>query len=105
MRERKSIMEDKAQAFIVVPGGIGTYEELYEVLTLRQLGCMDKTIVLLNFNGFYDEMLAALDGAISKGFVTPQCRSLFTCVNDWRQAVLLAEKASSVPEVEQLKRG
>ncbi len=105
MRERKAIMEDRADSFIVVPGGIGTYEELYEILTLKQLGQLDKTIVILNFDGFYNDMLAALDGAIEKNFVTRKCRSLFICVNDWREAVLAAEEECAAVTVSELKKG
>ncbi len=105
MRERKAIMEERADSFIVTPGGIGTYEELYEILTLKQLGQLDKTIVILNINGFYNDMLAALEGAIGKSFVTEKCRTLFTCVDDWRLAVLSAEEKCDTVSVSEMKKG
>lgn len=105
MRERKALMEERADAFIVVPGGIGTYEELFEILTLRQLGRLDKTIVLVNLFGFYDGILAAMDSSIDKGFVTPKCRELFTLVSDCKEAVLAAEERKNTPSVSELKRG
>lgn len=92
MRERKQIMEDTADAFIVVPGGIGTYEELFEILTLKQLGRHRKPIVIYNINGFYDEMLTAVDTAIKKGFISENCLGLFVCTKDGKKAVDCVEK-------------
>ncbi len=106
MHERKTLMEEKADAFIIVPGGIGTYEEMFEILTLKQLGRLNKNIVMLNFNGFYNDMLAALDRAIARGFVTDKCRSLFRRTDDYREAVLLAESAETERyHVSELKKG
>lgn len=105
MRERKAVMEEKADAFIVVPGGIGTYEELFEILTLKQLGRLDKTIVVLNLGGFYDNMLTALEGAVAEGFITEQCRSLYKVTDDPDRAVLLAEDFDPAAPVRELKKG
>ena len=105
MRERKSIMEDSADAFIVVPGGIGTYEELFEILTLKQLGQLDKTIVVLNLNSFYDNMLTALEGAMAENFITEKCRSIYKVTDDWQRAVLLAEDFDPTAPVSELKMG
>ena len=106
MRERKAIMEDRADAFIVVPGGIGTYEELYEILTLKQLGCLDKTIVIFNYNGYYNDMLSAMNRSISKGFIADKCRSLYKQATEFEEAVFYAEE---LPEnnysVNELKKG
>ncbi len=60
MRERKQLMEDLSDAFIVTPGGIGTLEEFFEIFTLRHLGRIQKRIAVLNTDGFYDSLLALL---------------------------------------------
>lgn len=77
MRERKRIMEERADAFIVTPGGIGTYEEFYEILCATQLGQLNKPIALLNTLGFYDPTIRMLEYAIEKGFVHAECRVLY----------------------------
>ncbi len=106
MHQRKALMEEKADAFIVVPGGIGTYEEMFEILTLKQLGRLNKNIVMLNFNGFYNDLLTALNHAISRDFITDKCRSLFRITDDYKKAVHLAEEAETERyNVSELKRG
>lgn len=77
MRERKAVMEDRADAFIVAPGGIGTFEEFFEVFTLKQLGRHNKAIVILNINGYYDAMLKMLEVATEHRFVRAACSRLF----------------------------
>lgn len=77
MRERKRIMEDRADAFIVVPGGIGTFEEFFEIFTLKQLERHNKAIAVFNLNGYYDDMLNMLDKAIEKNFLREACRRLY----------------------------
>lgn len=72
MRERKQIMEDRSQAFIVLPGGIGTFEEFFEILTLRQLKRHDKPIILYNVNGYYEQIRKLLCHAVEEGFMTRQ---------------------------------
>ncbi len=68
MAERKTAMEAAAEGFLVLPGGIGTMEEFFEVLTQRQLGLHGKPIVLLNTKGFYDRLAALLQGMAEEGF-------------------------------------
>ena len=82
MRERKQILEDEADAFVAVPGGIGTFDELFEILTLRQLGRHGKPIVLLNLRGYFDPLLALLDKAIEEGFLKEECRALWAAFSD-----------------------
>lgn len=77
MRERKRIMEDMADAFVIVPGGIGTFEEFFEVLTLKQLERHNKAIAILNIDGYYDDMLNMLEKAIEKKFFREACRLLY----------------------------
>lgn len=76
MRERKSIMEEKAEAFIMTPGGIGTFEEFYEILTLRQLGRHNKPIAILNTKNYYAPLMQMQEQAVEQGFLKPECRAL-----------------------------
>lgn len=77
MRERKQIMEDDADAFIITPGGVGTFEELFEVVTLKQLNRHDKAIVFLNTEGYYDELEKFMHVACERKFITPSCLKLY----------------------------
>lgn len=77
MRDRKKYMEDNSDAFIVAPGGIGTYEEFFEVLTLKQLARHAKPIALFNVNGFFDTLNTLLTENIEEGFVRPQTAELY----------------------------
>ena len=69
MHERKRIMAEHADAFLALPGGIGTLEEFFEVWTWRQLGYHNKPVGLLNMDGFYDSLLTFLNSAVSSGFM------------------------------------
>jgi hypothetical protein len=82
MRERKAIMEDDADAFIVVPGGVGTFEELYEIITLKQLNRHDKAIVLYNIDNYYDGLQSFMKMSADKKFLTPSCLKLYEVMND-----------------------
>ncbi len=77
MRERKAIMEDVSDIFVVVPGGIGTFEELFEVLTLKQLNRHDKGIVIFDIDGYYDGMEIFMETAYKRKFITEKCRHLY----------------------------
>jgi len=70
MHERKRIMAEHADAFLALPGGIGTLEEFFEVWTWRQLGYHDKPVGLLNMNGYYDSLLEFLQTSVSSGFMS-----------------------------------
>ena len=70
MHERKALMAERSDAFLALPGGIGTFEELFEVWTWRQLGYHDKPIGLLNVAGYYDAMLAFLRSSAASGFMS-----------------------------------
>jgi len=69
MHERKAIMAERADAFIVLPGGLGTLDETFEILTWAQLGLHDKPIGILNVNGFFDGLLAHIDHTRKSGFI------------------------------------
>lgn len=71
MHVRKQMMAERAHAFIALPGGLGTFEELFEVWTWRQLGYHSRPIALLNTGGYYDRLLAFLQDTVAQGFVAP----------------------------------
>jgi uncharacterized protein (TIGR00730 family) len=76
MHVRKRMMAERADAFIALPGGIGTFEELYEVWTWRQLGYHDKPIGILNVAGFYNRLLAFMDQTVEQGFLDADQRAV-----------------------------
>lgn len=76
MHERKAMMAELSDAFIALPGGIGTFEEFFEVLTWSQLGFHAKPCGLLNVAGYYDQLLAFLDHSTAQGFIHPEHRSM-----------------------------
>lgn len=69
MRERKQLLEEMSDAFIITPGGIGTFDEFFEIYTLRQLGVHKKPIAIFNTNGYYDSLIDMLNNAIDKSFM------------------------------------
>ena len=97
MRERKALMEEHSEAFIVLPGGIGTYEEFFEMLTLKQLGRHNKPMVMLNTRNYYGPMAAMLQNTVDEGFMSASCMELFGVCNTPEEAldyVLTAETVS-----------
>ena len=70
MHERKLLMQNRSDAFITMPGGIGTMEELFEILTWLQLGLHSKPIGLLNVNHYYDDLIVMLQKMVEKGFLS-----------------------------------
>ena len=95
MHERKLAMADRSQAFISLPGGVGTLEELFEALTWTQLGLHDKPVGLLDVNGFFGRLLGFLDDAVDSGFVRPVHRQILQTSDD--AAVLLDQIAAWEP--------
>jgi uncharacterized protein (TIGR00730 family) len=77
MHERKAIMAELSDAFIAMPGGFGTFEEVMETITWGQLGIHRKPVGLLNIAGYYDPLLTMIDRAIEEGFILPSYRNLF----------------------------
>jgi len=76
MHARKSLMADRADAFVALPGGFGTCDELFEILTWAQLGIHAKPVGLLNVNGFFTPLLAWLDNVVREGLLKPRHRDL-----------------------------
>lgn len=91
MRERKQIMEDNADAFLIVPGGIGTYEEFFEILTLKQLCRHDKPIALYNLFGYYEELNNTMLVAMEKEFIKDNCKQLYLFSQDPEEIIRYLE--------------
>ena len=98
MAERKRIMEDCADAFVIAPGGVGTFEEFFEALTLKQLGRHKKAIAVFNALGYYDDLVRFLDGGIKQGFINEECKDLYFVSGD-RNAVVKYLKNYSEKDV------
>jgi uncharacterized protein (TIGR00730 family) len=104
MHERKALMAERSHAFLALPGGIGTFEELFEVWTWRQLGYHDKPIALLDVAGYYQPLLTFLAGSVQAGFMGPWQMDLVRVGTE--PAGLLAElvqAASRAPQGEALR--
>lgn len=82
MHDRKRQMFEAADAFVVMPGGLGTFDEAIEITTWRQLGLHDKPIFVCNVAGWADPYLALLEAAVQNGFAAPETRGLFEMVPD-----------------------
>jgi uncharacterized protein (TIGR00730 family) len=87
MRQRKQLLEERGDALIALPGGIGTFEEWFEVLVGRTLGYHDKPLVLLNVAGYYDPLLAMLDHGIEQHFIRPAAREAYFVAHRVREAI------------------
>ena len=82
MHDRKELMEENSEAFIIAPGGIGTYDELFSVLTNKQLGRHVCPIILFNIDGFYDKLDEFLKIAIQKNFIRENVAKLYKIMDD-----------------------
>lgn len=98
MHERKTIMHELCDAIIALPGGFGTMEELFEVLTWAQLGLHQKPIGLLNTNGFYDALIQLITNMVEKGFLKQINQDMLLVSNDVND-LLLQMKNYKAPEV------
>lgn len=96
MRERKGLMDEHASAFIAMPGGIGTCEELFEVWTSRYIGMHEKPVVLLDPDGHYAGMLTWLRGMVESGFASQRSLDVLTVATDVQQALDAAQCAEPV---------
>ena len=93
MHERKAEMARRADAFLVLPGGLGTLDELCEILTWRLLGIHEKPVVLINIAGYWDAFLGLLDGAVAAGFLRAAHRRLPLVAADAEEACRKVEMA------------
>lgn len=106
MRERKQIMEDNADAFIVTPGGIGTFEEHFEILTSKQLCRHNKPIAIYNIKGYYDDLECVMKNAIKKNFVRESCLDLYKLTDNLDELFEYIEKPEKeIREIKELKDG
>jgi uncharacterized protein (TIGR00730 family) len=87
MHTRKALIGERADAFIALPGGFGTFEELFEVLAWHTLKIHAKPILLLNINGFYDKLLVFLDHCVAEGMLKPTNRELLLVADDVEDAL------------------
>ena len=87
LRERKRIMDEKADAFMALPGGVGTLEELMEIITLKQLKRHDKPIVVLNTNGYYESLFCQIDTMIKENFLKSENGELFHIADTAKEAI------------------
>ena len=94
MHTRKALIGEKADAFIALPGGFGTFEELFEVLAWHSLKLHTKPILLLNIKGFYDKLLAFLDHCVAEGMLKPKNREVLRIANTVEQALELLQIAA-----------
>ncbi|XP_010941274.1 cytokinin riboside 5'-monophosphate phosphoribohydrolase LOG1 [Elaeis guineensis] len=98
MHQRKAEMARQADAFIALPGGYGTLEELLEVITWAQLGIHDKPVGLLNVDGYYNSLLSFIDKAVDEGFIAPAARHIIISAQNAHE--LLSKLEEYVPEHE-----
>jgi len=99
MHERKALMAELADGFIALPGGLGTFEELFEVWTWAQLGYHRKPCALLNAGGFYDKLTDFLDDVVERGFVKPIHRAMLI-VEEEPAGLIAAVRAYEPPKVD-----
>ncbi|GLT57928.1 hypothetical protein SLA2020_308640 [Shorea laevis] len=96
MHQRKAEMSRQADAFIALPGGYGTLEELLEVITWAQLGIHDKPVGLLNVDGYYNSLLSFIDKAVDEGFIAPAARHIIVSAQTAHE--LMSKLEEYVPE-------
>lgn len=81
MHERKQKMYDEAETFVILPGGFGTLDEMFEVITWRQIKIHEKSVIIFNHEGYWDHLIKAMDHIIDTGFAKPINRTFYTVVN------------------------
>ncbi|XP_075078707.1 cytokinin riboside 5'-monophosphate phosphoribohydrolase LOG3 isoform X2 [Nicotiana tabacum] len=92
MHQRKAEMARHSDAFIALPGGYGTLEELLEVITWAQLGIHDKPVGLLNVDGYYNSLLSFIDKAVEEGFISPNAREIIVSAPTAKELVKKLEE-------------
>lgn len=97
MRQRKALLEERADAFIAMPGGLGTLEEISEIIVARTLRIHSKPLVLLNINSYYTPLLQFLQGSIDQGFIRDPIEALFQVAGSVEEAVLHLRPEAQIP--------
>lgn len=87
MRDRKALMEERGDGFLTLPGGLGTFEEIFEIIVGKQLKYHNKPIVLLNTAGYFNPLLAMIEHGIEQQFIKPKARELYFVADTIEQAV------------------
>ena len=105
MYERKELLEENSDAFIIAPGGIGTYDEFFAVLTNKQLGQHEKPIAVFNAYGFYNEFLDIFNKAVNEGFLNASCMQLFKFLDTPEEVIKYIETAPVDYDKSKLKNG
>jgi uncharacterized protein (TIGR00730 family) len=100
MHERKTIMYDQSDAFVVAPGGVGTLEEVIEVLSWKRLDLHHKPVIFLNINGFWDTLLAAIETGIEQKMTPDSFRDAYSVVNTVEEAIALMQSADDLPHLQ-----
>jgi uncharacterized protein (TIGR00730 family) len=93
MHQRKALMADLSDAFLALPGGFGTFDEFFEILTWAQLGLHSKPCALINTAGYFDLLLAMADHAVAEGMLLPENRRAMSCAADPAQALAILTNA------------
>ena len=81
MHERKQIMYDNSDVFVILPGGCGTLDEMFEVITWRQIKIHEKPVVIYNYQGYWNHLVALLEHMVTMAFARPETRDFYTIVN------------------------
>lgn len=105
MRQRKQIMEENSDAFVMVPGGIGTFEEFFEILTARQLCLHNKPIAIYNVGGYYDRLDRMVRAAMEQNFVQPEVLELYHLTDDAEDLFRYLESEQTQHNLKDLKNG
>ena len=98
MAERKKKMEDISDAFVAVPGGVGTFEEFFEVLTLKQLQRHNKPLVIFNVNHYYDKLEELMSEIVKAGFMKEECKSVYKICDSAEDLVAYIENYNETLE-------
>lgn len=96
--ERKKAMIESSDAFVVLPGGIGTLEEFFEVLSLKMFERHNKTVVVFNVDGYYDALEGFMQKAAKENFVTVDCKELYSLADNAQDVIRLLERRPNDPD-------
>lgn len=100
MHERKQIMYDNADTFVVLPGGFGTLDEMFEVITWRQIKIHEKFVIIYNHEGYWDHLIQLMDHMIDQRFAKPETRDFYTVVNTKEELYALLDMRANARALE-----
>jgi len=93
MHQRKSHMAELADAFVAFPGGFGTMEELFEIITWNQIGLLNKPVTIMNLNGYYNSLIEMINQSVEAGFIKPKNREIVQVAETLEECLELCEQA------------